>query len=88
MFRKKPPRPVAIRSPEFRDIELKDDELEHVVGGLERSWTTRLEDHRGVQGRILDESARSRRLAYEVWRVAIHPSEALSTCRRTNGKPG
>ena len=59
MFRKKLPRSVATPSSELPDIELKDDELEHVVGGLERSWTTRLADHRGVQSRILDESSRS-----------------------------
>ena len=33
MFRKNPRRPGATPSPELRDMELKDDELEHVVGG-------------------------------------------------------
>ena len=59
MFRRNPPPPVATPSSERPDIELKDDELEHVVGGLERSWTTPHAGHRGAQVRVLDESSRA-----------------------------
>ncbi|MYC98100.1 MAG: hypothetical protein F4X13_02415 [Gammaproteobacteria bacterium] len=59
MFRKNPTRPVATRSSVLPDIELKDDELEHVVGGLERGWATPHAGHRGAQVRVFDESSRA-----------------------------
>jgi hypothetical protein len=56
MFRRTP-RQVAADTPrEPSGVELTDDQLEHVMGGLERSWTDGKTERREMLVSGLDES--------------------------------
>ena len=56
MFEKKPPKPSVRADREPADMELKDDDLEQVVGGLERHLPGWGAEDQQVPDRSRDES--------------------------------